>query len=354
VRPWQCVLNGAKAFALMARARVWEMALAFAVMTPLVLVWHVEGALYSIALTNLVALFTNWWMFRKLAPVQEAPAATVGEVAPLRTLLRYGSAALATAMLGNGLGLLVRRRIITHLGLDTSGLYQVAFSLTQQYLGLVLSAMAVYSFPAYRAVRSEPARMREEVNHTVRGALLVIVPIIAVLLTLRTVFIRALFSADYLAAEQMLRIQLMGDFFKVVAWALGLTILASGRVRVHVLLEVLLGSTWLIGVETLTRTFGPLGPPLAFSLNQVLMCVVYYTIMHRSMQFRIERGNWRLMAVSLALLAAVNASTAWALPISVAFTLAGVGIWAWLCVKPSELRGLMRYVTERVRRRTGG
>ena len=31
----------------------------------------------------------------------------------------------------------------------------------------------------------------------------------------------------------MLRVQLLGDLFKVVAWAIGLPILASGRVGTH-------------------------------------------------------------------------------------------------------------------------
>lgn len=354
VRPWQCVMNGAKAFPLLARARVLETVLSFAVLLPLALGWHLEGALYSLALTNVAALAANAWVYRQVPPPQDLGTPEPAGPTPLNTLFRFGSAALVTAMLGNGLGLLVRRRMIALLGLDVSGLYQVASSLTQQYLGLVLTAMAAYSFPAYRAVYLDPSRLRGEVNHTLRGALLVIVPIIAILLTLRMVFIRVLFSADYLPAEQMLRIQLMGDFFKVVAWSLGLTILASGRVRLHVLLELLLGSTWLLGVESLTRAWGPLGPPLAFSANQVLMCVVYYAIMHRTMGFRIEPGNWRLMALSLGMLALVNALTGQPLPVSLACTVGLLAMWVWLCVQRAELQGLLRYVTDRVRRRTGG
>lgn len=355
IRPWQCVLNGAKAFHLLARARLFETLLSFTVLTPMVLLWHVEGALYAMALTNVVSLLVNAWIFRRLqAPVEGVRTPEdLADVAPLQLLLRFGTAALVTGFIGNGVGLLVRRRIIEHLGLDTSGLYQVAFSLTQQYLGLVLTAMAAYSFPSYRALQADLPRLREEVNHTLRGALLVIVPIIAVLLALRTVMIRVLFSADYLAAEQMLRVQLIGDFFKVIAWALGLTILATGRVRLHVILEIALGSTWLIGVESLTRWLGPIGPPLAFTANQILMCVVYFAVMRRTMNFSILAGNWRLILFSLTLLGLVNAATSLSLPVTLAATAVGLGIWARLCVQDHEVKGLMRYVRERVGRRAG-
>jgi PST family polysaccharide transporter len=351
VRPWQSVINGAKDFKLLARIRIGETLASLAVVAPLVLLWQVDGALYSLAGINLAVLAVNAWHVRRLPP---PPGTVTGDDgSSVGLLVRFGAATLVTGLLATGLAIVVRRRIIENLGLDTAGLYQVAYALTQQYLGLVLGAMSAYSFPAFRTVHANLPELRREVASTLRGALLVIVPVIALLVTLRLPFIHLLFSRDYLAADAMLQVQLAGDLFKVIAWALGMPILASGRIGLHVALEVLLGSTWLLGVEVWTRWLGPLGPPLGFAGNQVLMCLVYGAIGRRLFGLRFDGALWRLLVASVALLALALALARMPLSVALAGTLVGVGLWAWLCVTRDEARSGLQFVLNRVRRGRG-
>lgn len=350
IRPWQAIINGAKAFKLMARLRLAESGIGLALLVPLVLVWHVEGAIYSIAAMQVTSLAITWWAWRKLAPPQVdlLSVATPEQESAARTLTRFGVATLFAMAISNGMNLALRREIISLHGLDTSGLYQVAYSLTQQYLVVVLGAMSTYSFPAYRAVHAQPEALSNEINHTLRGAVLIIVPIIATLLILRVPLLLILFSRDYLPAEGMLRLQLLGDLFKVVAWAIGLAILASGRTRTHILLEVLFGATWLAGVWAWSQVLGPLGPPTAFLANQVFMCFVYWAILHRYMGFRLSRQNLLLIGASTTTLAAIALTSGLPLLANAAIGVAVVGGWAGLCVQRSEIQTLVRYLRRRL------
>lgn len=266
IRPWQAIINGAQNFRLLARARLAESLFGLAFLVPLALGWHLLGALYSLALLQIVSLLTTLWAWRQLAPPNVPDLADALEPieSASKTLLRFGAASLVGIAIGNGLSLALRRVIIAKLGLDSSGLYQVAYGLTQQYLTLVLGAMSAYSFPAFRAVHRDPVKLAQEVNQTLRGALLIIVPIIAILLVFRQQFIWLLFSKDYLPAGDMLRVQLIGDLFKVMAWALGLPILASGRAGLHISLELLLSCTWLLALFFGCDFLGAQGPSWAF------------------------------------------------------------------------------------------
>lgn len=352
VRPWTAIINGARAFQILARARLAETLVSFAVLVPLVLMWRVQGALYSLAAVQVVGLATTWWAFRRLAPpTPNDGAATLPPIDnSTQTLVRFGAATLVGGLISTGLSLALRREIISLHGLEQSGLYQVAFALTQQYLTLVLGAMSAYSFPAYRAVHNQPQALSQEVNHTLRGALLVIVPIIAVLLVLREPFILVLFTEEYLPAEAMLRLQLLGDLFKVVAWAIGVPILAAGRAGTHIALEVLFASSWLVGVWGWSQLFGVLGAPIGFLVNQILVCVVYIVVIRRQLGIGIDGPNWRLLGLSSAVLIATALVAGSSLWVSVPVAAAMVALWAWLCVQRSEWQGLLTLVRERLGR----
>lgn len=352
IRPWQAFINGAQNFRLLARARLAESLFGLALLLPLALGWHLVGALYSLALLQIVSLLATLWAWRRLAPPAASELATVLE--PIEsastTLLRFGVASLAGIAIGNGLSLALRRVIIAKLGLDQSGLYQVAYGLTQQYLTLVLGAMSAYSFPAFRAVHRDPIKLAQEVNQTLRGALLIIVPIIATLLVFRQQFIWLLFSKDYLPAGDMLRVQLIGDLFKVIAWALGMPILASGRAGLHIALELLLSCTWLLAIFFGCDFLGTQGPSWAFLAIYVFAGGIYLMITRRVFGFRFTAENLVLVGASTTCLVLVDLSGDFSLALSAAAAGVLVAIWALICVKRSEILGLRDYVLQRIGR----
>jgi antigen flippase len=337
IRPMQAVLNGARAFRLMARMRLLETVLGLLAVVPLVVGWGVSGAVWTLTSTQVCAFLATAWAWRRL----ERPAGTVtvnSAQDERRVLLRFGLMALITMSVGQIVGLVARRRIIALLGLEQAGLYQVAHALTLQYLGIVLQAMSAHSFPAYRSAAHDSQALEREVNVTLRGAVLVVTPVICTLLLLREVIVHALFSRDFSGATSLMQVQLLGDLFKVVAWSLGLTCLAAGRVRLHLVLEVVLGSTWLCFLELGMRTWGGSAPPVAFLANQVLMVVVYTAVNVAVFRVRVSPQNAWLIVNSCLATGAVYASSVLPLGARGAITLVTLLLWARLNLKGSELR----------------
>ncbi len=354
VRPRQSILNGAKAFGLIARSKIIESLLATALVIPLVLVFGLSGAVWSLAVVQLSSLLGTAWVWRQLplpAPADQPEEAHAHEG---KTLRQFGSAFLITGGAASLLSLLLRKRIITVLGLEQAGLWQVAHSLTLQYLGIVLGAMSAYSFPAYRTAAQQPGQLQQEVNQTLRSVLLVITPIIVALLTLREVLILVLFSREFTGAADLLQIQLVGDLFKVVAWATGMTLLAAGRVWQHVALDLFFGATWVAGVEIATRQMGGVGPSVGFAVNQVLMCIGYFVINWRLFGVRIGRSNFGLLAASAILVVGTAMLSHAPAVLRGLGAVLGLLLWAWLCVRREEVLALRSWLLARVGRVLGG
>jgi PST family polysaccharide transporter len=350
VRPRTSILNGAKAFKLLARSRILEAVLGLAMVVPLAGLWRLSGALWSVAGTQVVSWVATWFVWQRLEPPAKVDGGLVSDTEIRQSLRRFGLASLIGLVIANGLSLALRRVLIGTIGLEQTGLYQVAYSLTQQYLGIVLNAMAMYSFTTYRAASCDPAALQQEVEQTLRGALLVITPIICVLLVSREWLIRLLFSADYLPAAEILRVQLVGDLFKVIAWAIGLPIVASGRLGVHVTLEFVFSSALVLGAAVWTRALGPVGAAWAFTANLVFACGVYLFVLRRTLDIGLTRELVKpvLVALMAVVVVALVANKPPVLRLSLSF--ATMTVWLAVSIQRSEWLQLRRVVRERLNR----
>lgn len=354
IRPRTSILNGAKAFKLLARSRIIEALLGLALVVPLAGLWRLEGALWSVAGTQVVALLATWWVWRRSVPPTVADGGLVSDTEIRQSLHRFGFASLIGLVIANGLSLALRRVLISTIGLEQTGLYQVAYSLTQQYLGIVLIAMALYSFTTYRAVSHDPAALQREVEQTLRGALLVITPIICVLLVSREWLIRLIFSADYLPAAEMLRVQLVGDLFKVIAWAIGLPIVASGRLGVHVTLEFVFSSALVVGAAVWTRALGPVGAAWAFTANVALACIVYLFVLRPTLAIGLTREVLKPVLVALAAVVTVALLATKPPILRISLFFATMLVWSAVAVRRSEWQQLRRMFRERMSRPSSG
>jgi O-antigen/teichoic acid export membrane protein len=179
---------------------------------------------------------------------------------------------------------------------------------------------------------------------------LVITPIICVLLVSREWLIRLLFSADYLPAAEILRVQLVGDLFKVIAWAIGLPIVASGRLGVHVTLEFVFSSALVLGAAVWTRALGPVGAAWAFTANLVFACGVYLFVLRRTLDIGLTRELVKpvLVALMAVVVVALVANKPPVLRLSLSF--ATMTVWLAVSIQRSEWLQLRRVVRERLNR----
>jgi len=347
---WCGVLQGHKRFDLFAISTGLGPMLGLVALVPLVLIWDWDGALISLGAEAILTALATWWLYRQVRPKSSKSLLSKPEAPPwdtLKVLTSYGGASVAATIVGSGMMVLMRKRAIVHLGADSTGMFQVAYGISQQYVAVVLGALAAYTFPTYRSLVNEPVRLVKEMNDTLRGATLLVVPALIGVMVFRDPLVALLYSSDFGPAGDALRVQLVGDLFKVIGWSIGMFILASGRVVLHVVNEVIYYCVMLGAFELSVHQLGIVAPSFGVTITQVTGTLFVYALARHYIGFRFTGRNVRLCLLSLAAVGIVFFTCTLNIWVSILAGTAVLAVWAVIAIDKAEFRALIGWLRQR-------
>jgi O-antigen/teichoic acid export membrane protein len=188
-------------------------------------------------------------------------------------LLKFGGVAFVSALAFPLTAVGVRGTLLHWGGGDAAGLFQVPMALSVICFHPLLYAVGTWVAPQIGRVAEQPQRVQAVLNHTLRLALLFIVPASLLLMVARVPFVTVLFSSRFLPAVEMMPWQLVGDFFRAMVWWLALPLMATHRYRASLLCD---GSGILLSIVfamLLVPQVGLPGATLSGALAQMLIAV---------------------------------------------------------------------------------
>lgn len=118
------------------------------------------------------------------------------------------------------------------------GHFQAAWTITQQYIALVLTAMAADYYPRLTGIVRDRAAAVKLVNEQTEIALLLSGPIFLAMMALAPWVLRLLYTADFAPAVVVLRWMVLSDVLKVASWPLGFIFLAMADGKTFLWTEV--------------------------------------------------------------------------------------------------------------------
>ena len=274
---------------------------------PLVWLWGERGIAPFMIVVAACAIVTSWWYARKvpLAPVTCDVRQTVRECKPL---LAFGFSLMVSGLLTLGGAYLIRVIVIRTLGMEATGHYQAAISLSSIYVGFVLSAMGTDFYPRLTAVSVDHAAMTTMVSEQSEISLLLAVPGILATLAFAPLVIALFYSRDFTPAVEVLRWQILGIALRVVSWPIGFAILAKGAGRTFIATEAAAYLVQIGGIWLFVSAFGLKGTGIAFFAMYFFYWAMVYLVVHRMIGFRYSVAArrilwWTLPAVAAAFLA---------------------------------------------------
>ena len=274
---------------------------------PLVWLWGERGIAPFMIVVAACAIVTSWWYARKvpLAPVTCDVRQTVRECKPL---LAFGFSLMVSGLLTLGGAYLIRVIVIRTLGMEATGQYQAAISLSAIYVGFVLNAMGTDFYPRLTAVSADHAAMTTMVSEQSEISLLLAVPGILATLAFAPLVIALFYSRDFTPAVEVLRWQILGIALRVVSWPIGFAILAKGAGRTFIATEAAANIVQIGGIWLFVSAFGLKGTGIAFFAMYFFYWAMVYLVVHRMIGFRYSVAArrilwWTLPAVAAAFLA---------------------------------------------------
>jgi len=320
------LLQGMRRISDLARMGVWGALLGAGFSIPLVFFFREDGVVPSLIAVAAMMIATSWWYARKVDLV--IPKVSASEILHESSeLLKLGSAFMASGLLMMGSAYVVRIFITRKLGVDSTGLYQSAWTLGGLYLGFILQAMGADFYPRLTAVANNNLASNRLVNEQARVGMLLGVPGVLGTLTFAPLVISLFYSAEFEAAVPVLRWICLGAAVRVVSWPIGFIVIAKNRRALFFWTELVwtlvhLGLAWV-----LVDKFGLPGAGMAFFGAYLVHALMMLVVGHRISQFRLTVENKQtavlsLSVISLALLAFYALPGVWPFLLSIVAGLA--------------------------------
>ena len=221
-------------------------------------------------------------------------------------LLRFGLPYTASTLVGAGVLLVVPVLVLHALGPTDVGYYRAAASISINYLGFLLVAMAQDYYPRVSAAEGAPA-LTALINEQLRLVLLLGGPVILLMLALVPWLVPLIYSSQFAPAGELLEWQLIGDLFKFSCWTMSFVILASLGSTTFFWTEFFGGALLLAGSWLGMHFLGLAGLGIAFLVTSAAMCLLCWLVLRRALGLRFWRGNVLLFLAFAAAMAIVRA-----------------------------------------------
>jgi enterobacterial common antigen flippase len=298
------LIQGMRRIGDLARLGVYGASIGVVITITTVYFLRERGIVLALVLGAAASVLLSWHFSRR---VEIKPAHLTSSEVRLEAgaLMKLGFAFLVSSMMMMGSAYAIRTIILRHLGFDAAGFYQSAWALGGMYVGIVLQAMGADFFPRLSAVAEDDAECNRLANEQALISLLLAGPGVLATLVFAPLVIALFYSTRFAAAVEPLRWICLGMALRMVAWPIGILIIAKNRQVMFIVTDAFAAvvhvSLALLGV----RLFGLNGAAMAYLGLYFVHCSVVYVLVRRLSGFHWSSANRRTGLLFLSLMGAV-------------------------------------------------
>lgn len=229
----------------------------------------------------LVILFLSTWIFytwnlRKVTQGERIKFNMAVHKPIVKRLLSLGLVLMATNLLIT-LSIYILNIFLRKYGeVDSVGLYQAANSITNQYSGVVFTAMSVDYFPRLSKVNDNRSKVNDIVNRQAQIVALIIAPLAILMIISAPLLIRILLTDSFLSITPLIRWMGFGIIVKALSFPMGYIAFAKGDKRLFFWLEGIFSNILFLVLSCLFFHFyGLIG--LGYSMvaeNTLYLCII--------------------------------------------------------------------------------
>lgn len=187
-------------------------------------------------------------------------------------------------------------------GTGEVGLYQAGYTLVNKYVGLVLAALAMEYYPRLARVANSKMRLRVFVSQEINISMMVMMPVVALFILLRTQIVDLLYTQDFRVIVTFISLGMAGTVLRTLSWCIAFVFLAKGAGKIYLITETLSAATGLALNIVCYSQWGLTGLGASYVawyfIYTLIVAVVYYRV------FGLKLASGCFLAIAVALVAA--------------------------------------------------
>lgn len=259
--------------------------------TPLYYIWGTKGIVPAMILLSVSTYIANRYFTSgfKLPKISIPRTETMERG---KQMVSLGVFSMLSALLGSLTITLINAYIRRVSGSEADlGLIQAATSISNQYVGLVFTAMAVDYFPRLAAICDDRLKLREAVNQQIDIIMLIVTPLILAVLVSTPLIVRLLLSPAFMPTIPLLRWIGFGLFFKAVSFPLGYIAFAKGDKTTFLWFEGIYGNILLLIGNIVGYTVaGVVGVGISFVITYIIYLISVILLTRIKYQFHLSQS----------------------------------------------------------------
>jgi len=293
------ILKGFKNIKAISRARIYIIIANTSIFIPLVIAYQLKGAAIFVPFSYLITFSINY-MFVREAHLKKL---NIRAIDIFRS--PYNRAFIKEMIVFSGFGLIVnlwiiiseficRSIVINSLGVDSIGLYSPIIAWAGLFTGFLLPTFNTYLFPRFCETTSK-IEVTGILNDAIRLGTILLLPLLFIGIPYRYIFIRLLYSSEFVNAGDYLPYHFIGVAFFVWWYTFTQSMTPIGYIKQHGVISILFYSLGILVVFTLVPKIGLYGYMMKHIASPVVFFFVYYFFLMNKQDFSFERKNIYLM-----------------------------------------------------------
>lgn len=222
-----------------------------------------------------------------------------------RSMVGLGLTLMFAGLVATSGVLIARALIVDSQGLESAGHFQAAWSISMQFVGLVLVAMGTDYFPRLSAIISDRDASTSLVNDQAQIGLALGAPGLLAVLGLAPWIVPLLYSGAFEPAIGLLQWLCVGNILRLASWPTGFIMIAREDRWTFAVLQALWQTVFLAVMWMTMPDLGVDAVGIAFVSASLFGLLANNLVVHRLHGFRWQRLSLRLFAGHLGLLAAL-------------------------------------------------
>jgi len=308
---WRSWLNGLRQINRLARLKIQATSLVVLISIGLTWAFGLNGVYLSALLFPVPMATLAYFHLRKVmhqeiissgsrATTADAGQRATGMRDTVRQILATGNTLLVSSLLFTFSVLLVKGMINRELGSAALGLFQSSWTLAMVYIEILLVALGMDFFPRLSAAVGKDQDFSPLLSQQLAFSLVLAVPVILAMMLAAPSLLRFLYSSEFVAAENILLWQLLGDFFKIPSWVLGYVLIAHKKLSLSLLIQFLWVAIFSTGTVVLLNRYSLSAAGMAFAMAYAVSALVSLIVVFRHLGYRPNQPARRALIYALA------------------------------------------------------
>lgn len=269
------ILQGTQKVKLIAKITFLSSIIGLFISIPIYYFMGTSGIVPSIILIALSSLLVTYLLSKKEVALTSNVtwAETLHEGKPI---LGLGFLLSIGALLGSLVTYLLNLFISSKGSTVDVGLYQASITMTNQYVGLVFTAMSGDYLPRLSATINNLQKTKDIVNQQAEIALLIITPLLILLILCAPLLVKVLLTSAFNPIIPVIRWIALGTIFKAASFALGFITIAKGDKLLFFYLEGIVMNIIVLFLNVIFyRFWGLTGLGISFVIIYAISLFIY-------------------------------------------------------------------------------